>query len=228
MSGRLKFGAALVLPLVSVVLISQGAAAQSSDVVGIWNLETRNLAQRATGGVRNVLLRIEENGGVLQAQMTSPRSTFLDVETFRFENGAMYVAFGAYEYSLDVQGDQLSGTMFSPVDTVAVRGTRQNGTMYVGDEPEIFHTTRTAVLGHRTSLAPPREESDPAGWVKSRIDSPADLALIVRGHAVPFTNSADFEDDLLAYAGLRVTVLGVWVGERLEIEEITLATDGGR
>jgi hypothetical protein len=228
MSGRWKFRAALLLPLVSLVLFSQGAEAQSTSVAGIWNLEMRNLMMRASGGVRNVLLRIEEGAGGLQAQMTSPRNTFLDVETFRYEDGAMFVAFGAYDYSLMLEGGQLIGTMFSPVDTVSVVGTRQEGTMFVGDEPEIFHTTRTAVLGHRTSLAPPADEPDPVGWVRSRIDSPDDLAWIVRGHAVFFTNTAEFEDDLMAYAGRSVTITGVWVGERIQIEEIMLADDAAR
>jgi hypothetical protein len=127
-----------------------------------------------------------------------------------------------------LEGGQLIGTMFSPVDTVSVVGTRQEGTMFVGDEPEIFHTTRTAVLGHRTSLAPPEDEPDPVGWVTSRIDSAEDLAWIVRGHAVSFTNTAEFEDDLMAYAGRSVTITGVWVGERIQIEEIMLADDAAR
>ena len=224
MSGPLKFGAAVVLPWVSAVLISHNAGGQSTDVLGIWNLETRNLAQRATGGVRNVLLRIEQGDRGLQAQMTSPRSTFLDVQDFRYANGVMFVAFGAYEYTLDVEADRLTGMMFSPVDTVAVTGTRQEGTLFVGDEPEAYHSTRTAILGHRTSLAPPDDEPDPTGWVNNRIDSVQDLALIVRGHAVSFTNSADFEEDLLAYAGQRVSVTGLWIGERILIEAITLAS----
>ena len=228
MRGPAGLAAALALPWVSAVLISQGAWAQSTDVAGIWNLETRNLAMRATGGVRNVLLRIQESDGELQAQMTSPRSTFLDVQEFRYEDGAIYVAFGAYEYSMSLEGGRLTGTMFSPVDTVEVTGTRQQGTMYVGDEPEVFHSTRTAVLGHRTSLAPPRDEPDPVGWVRSRIESVEDLAFIVRGHPVSFDNAMEFEDELLAYAGRRVTITGVWVGERIQIEEIVLASDEGR
>jgi hypothetical protein len=210
------------------MLISQAAWAQSTDVVGIWNLETRNLAMRATGGVRNVILRIQESGGELQAQMTSPRSTFLDVQEFRYDDGELYVAFGAYEYTLNLEGGQLTGTMFSPVDTVRVTGRRQEGTMYVGDEPEVFHSTRTALLGHRTSLAPPDDEPDPVAWVRARIDSVEDVAFIVRGHPVSFENSAEFEDELMAYAGRRVTITGTWVGERIQIEEIELASDGGR
>ena len=232
MSGGRKFRAPLlavfVLPWMGTVLTSQHTVAQSTDVVGIWNLETRNLAQRATGGVRNVLLRVEEAGGRLQAQMTSPRSTFLDVQEFRYENGELFIAFGSYEYSLNVEGERLSGTMSSPVDTLVVSGNRQEGTMFVGDEPEIFHSTRTAILGHRTSLAPPDDEPDPVGWVKSRVDSLEDIALIVRGHAVSFTNAAAFEADLRAYAGHRVSVSGFWVGEQIQIEEIELASDEGR
>ena len=228
MSGGRKFRAALLVPWVAAILISQSTAAQATDVVGMWNLETRNLAQRATGGVRNVLLRIEEDGGRLRAQMTSPRSTFIEVQEFRYENGELFVAFGAYEYTLNVEGDRLSGTMFSPVDTLVVNGTRQEGTMFVGDEPEVFHSTRTAILGHRTSLAPPADEPDPVGWVKSRVESLEDIALIVRGHAVSFTNAAEFEEDLTAWAGQTVNVSGFWVGERIQIEEIALASDEDR
>ena len=227
MSRSVRFGAAVVLACVSAGSISQGAVAHSTDVVGIWNLETRNLAMRATGGVRNVLLRIQESGGELQAQMTSPRSTFLDVQEFRYEDGAMFVAFGAYEYSMDFDGGALIGTMTSPVDTVSVLGTRQAGTMYIGDEPSIFHSTRTAVLGLQSG-PPPDDESDPAGWVKARINSVEDLAFIVRGHPVSFTNAEEYEDDLLAYAGLRVSITGFWVGERIEIEELELASEGRR
>ena len=113
--------------------------------------------------------------------------------------------------------------MISPVDTLRVVGTRQQGTMYAGDEPEEFHTTRVAILGHRAGSAPPDSEPDPAGWLRSRIDSTEDLALIIRGTPVPFTNAADFEEVLLAYAGRRVSVTGVWVGERLRIDAIELA-----
>ena len=228
MSGPLKFGASLLLPWLSVALIAQSAEAQSDEVVGIWNLETRTLAQRATGGVRKVLLRIEHGAGGLEVQMTSPRATYLDVQEFRYGNGAMFVAFGAYEYSLYVDGDRVTGTMFSPLDTLTVTGTRQEGTLFVGDEPAVFRTTRTAILGHRKALAPPREETDPVGWVSSRIDSVEDLALIVRGHAVSFTNAVDFGEDLLAYAGQRVRVTGVWVGEQIQIEVLAPARPGSR
>ncbi len=227
MSGILKLGPVL-LPWLGGILISQGAVAQSPELIGVWNIETPNLAQRATGGLRKVLLRVEQNGGGLKAQMTSPRSTFLDVQEFRFDDGAMFVAFGAYEYTLNVEGDRLTGTMVSPVATVTVRGTRQEGAMFAGDEPQPFHTTRTALLGHRTRLAPPPNEIDPAAWVSSRVDSVQDLALIVRGHPVAFTNAIDFEEDLLAYAGQRVRVTGVWVGERIRIEVLTLAWSRGR
>jgi len=227
MSRRIKLGAVLILPWVGAALISHGAAAQS-NVTGMWNLETRNLAQRATGGVRHVLLRIEDNGGRLEAEMTSPRSTFLPVQEFRYENGTMFVAFGAYEYMLEVDGEELSGTMVSPIDTLAVNGHRQEGTMFVGDEPEVFVSTRTAVLGHRVSLAPPDDEPDPVAWVRSRVNSVDDIALIVRGHAVSFTNADEYEDELMAYAGRRVAVTGMWIGERINIEAISLAPENDR
>ena len=59
-------------------------------------------------------------------------------------------------------------------------------------------------------------------------DSVEDLALIVRGHAVSFTNALDFGEDLLAYAGQRVRVTGVWVGEQIQIEVLAPARPGSR
>ncbi len=204
-------------------LAGTGVAQSTSDVVGIWNLEMSNVAERATGGVRNVLLRVQEVDGRLQAEITSPRNDFLDVDSFQYRGGTISVEFGSYEYSLNLEDGELTGTMISPVDTLRVVGTRQQGTLYVGDEPEEFHTNRVAILGHRTGFIPPDGETDPGGWLRSRIESAEDLALIVRGTPVPFTNSADFEEALLAYAGQRVSVDGVWVGERLRIEAIELA-----
>jgi hypothetical protein len=191
--------------------------------LGIWNLETRIVMLRASGGIRNVLLRVEEVDGRLQAEITSPRSTFLEVDSFRFEDGRVSVEFGAYVYSLTFDDGELNGTVTSPVDTLRVVGTRQQSTMFAGDEPEEFHTVRVAILGLRTGLTPPDDEPDPGGWLRSRIDSTEDLALIVRGTPVPFTNAADFEEALLAYAGRRVSVSGIWVGARLRIDAIELA-----
>ena len=208
--------------LLALCVIGTPLAAQT-PVAGTWNLETRNIAMRATGGVRNVLLRIEETNGALSAQMTSPRNNFLDVTDFRLDGSRMRVRFGAYLYVLEVDGDRLTGTMTSPVDTLHVDGTRQQGLMYGGDEPEQYVATRSGFLGHRTYLAPPRDEADPVGWVRSRIDSVEDVALILRGIPVRFTNAPDFESQLTAYAGRRVDVTGEWVGERYRIHEIALA-----
>ena len=118
-----------------LAVISGQAVAQAPDPSGTWNLETRILAERATGGVRNVLLRIERRGDGYGAEMTSPRNTFLDVQEFRYEEDTITVRFGAYLYTLALEGDRLVGTMVSPVDTVAVSGRRQDGTMYAGDAP---------------------------------------------------------------------------------------------
>lgn len=216
--------AAIVAPGLALLLLAEPGIAQSpSDVVGIWNLETRIVMQRASGGVRNVLLRVEEVDGRLQAEITSPRSTFLEVDSFLFENGRVSVEFGAYVYSLTLDGGELNGTVTSPVDTLRVVGTRQQSSMFAGDVPEEFHTVRVAILGLRTGIVPPDDEPDPGGWLKSRFDSTEDLALIVRGTPVPFTNAADFEEALLAYAGRRVSVSGIWVGERFRIDAIELA-----
>ncbi len=196
------------------------ASAQALDPTGTWNLETRNLAERATGGVRNVLLRIEGSGDGYRAQMTSPRNTFLDVQDFRYEENTITVQFGAYRYTLTLEDDRLTGTMASPADTLAVSGRRQEGTMYAGDIPAEYVATRMGMLGHRVHLSPPEGDADPGGWVRNRMESVEDFALILRGIPVSFTNAEAFESELTALAGQRVRVTGAWAGERYRIDEI--------
>jgi hypothetical protein len=196
--------------------------------VGVWNVRSQDQTDRATGGVRVVLLRVQDEGGQLGAEMTSIRNTFLPVDEFRYEAGTLRVVFGSYTYTLRIDGDRLAGTLVSPLGTQPIEGERQHrGLMYVGDEPEPFQTTRAGVLGHRTLLEPPATESDPAGWVKNRIASVEDLALVVGRRAkmaVGFTNARDFERELLAHAGQTVTVVGTRVGDRLQIESIGSGT----
>ena len=217
---RLWLGAA-TLGLGLGFAVSPGcASAQSPDPAGTWNLETRNLAERATGGVRNVLLRIEASGDGYRAQMTSPRNTFLDVQQFEYEDSTITVQFGAYRYTLTVEDDRLTGRMASPVDTLAVSGRRQEGTMYAGDMPAEYVATRTGVLGHRVHLSPPEGDPDPGAWVRSRVESVEDFALILRGIPVSFMNPEEFESELSALAGREVRVTGIWVGERYRIDEI--------
>jgi hypothetical protein len=237
MGGRTRMGSAWLprlrwLWLAVAPWIGLGAGghlvAQTPGPTGIWNLETRNLAERATGGVRNVLLRVQESGGGFTAQMTSPRNNFLDVQEFRYDDGDIVVQFGAYLYTLRLEGDELTGTMTSPVDTASVVGRRQQGTMYFGDQPAEYVATRTGLLGHRTELAPPEDEADPAEWVRSRVETVNDFALILRGIPVSFANPEAFESELRAYAGRRVSVLGAWIGETYRIDEIRLEEEGGR
>ena len=223
MSRRARLTSCLALLAAGACLLPRGVGAQS-DPVGVWNVRSRDMTDRATGGVRAVLLRVQEAGGQLDAEITSVRNTFTPVDELRVDGATMRVVYGSYEYTLRVDGDALTGTLVSPLGTQEVEGLRQRETlMYVGDEPEEFRTTRPGVLGHATLLDPPREEPDPAAWVKSRIGSVDDLALIVGRRAkvaIPFTNAAEFSDELLLYAGKPVTVVGVWVGGALRIESI--------
>lgn len=216
--------ALVALCALGAVLLPAHAAEAQSDPVGVWNVRSRDMTDRATGGVRVVLLRVQEEGGELEADITSIRNAFTPVDEFRHERGTMRVVYGSYEYTLRVDGDVLTGTLVSPLGTQEVEGVRQHETLtYVGDEPDAFRTTRPGVLGHRTLLEPPQDEADPAGWVRRHIDSVGDLALVVGRRAkvaISFTNAEEFEDDLLRHAGQPVTVLGVWVGERLRIERI--------
>jgi hypothetical protein len=224
MRRRTTTPALIALCVAGAVLLPGHAAEAQSDPVGVWNVRSRDMTDRASGGVRVVLLRVQEVDGELAAEITSIRNEFTPVEEFRHERGTMRLVYGSYEYMLRVDGDVLTGTLVSPLGTQEVEGVRQSETLtYVGDEPDEFRTTRPGVLGHRTLLDPPQGESDPAGWVTSRIDSVGDLALIVGRRAkvaVSFTNAEEFADDLLRNAGRPVTVLGAWVGERLRIERI--------
>jgi hypothetical protein len=196
--------------------------------VGVSNLRAQDQTDRATGGVRVVLLRVQERNGALAADMTSIRNTFMPVDEFRYEGDALRVVFGSYTYTLHMDGDRMVGSVVSPLGTQDIEGTLQHrGLMYVGDEAEPFRTTRPGVLGHRALLEPPSTEADPAAWVRARISSVDDVALVVGRRAkvaVSFTNARAFEAELLALAGQPVTIVGTWVGERLEIESIEPGT----
>lgn len=223
MRRRARLTSSLALLAAGACLLPPGVGAQSS-AVGVWNIRSRDMTDRATGGVRAVLLRVQDLGGRLDAEITSVQNTFTPVDELRADGNTMRVVYGSYEYTLRIEGDALTGTLVSPLGTQDVEGLRQHETlMYVGDEPEEFRTTRPGVLGHATLLDPPREEADPSGWVRSRIASVDDLALIVGRRAkvaIPFTNAAAFADELLLNAGKPVTVVGVWVGGALRIESI--------
>ena len=127
------------------------------------------MTDRATGGVRVVLLRVEEENRELKAEITSIRNTFMPVDEFRWDDGTMHVSFGSYAYTLRVDGEHLTGTVASPLGTQQIEGERQHRTlMYVGDEGIAFRTQRTGVLGVATdglgtvtgSVRPPAPDLD--------------------------------------------------------------------
>ena len=173
-----------------------------------------------------MLLRLEEIDGEFEGELTSIRDTFLPVDGLRVAGGEMSFGFGAYEYTLELDGDRVTGTVVSPLGTQEVSGSRQDGTLMY-DRPEEFRTQREGVIGHRIELAPPEEEQDPAAWVLGRVQSPEDLALIVflSNHkvAVSFVNAEDFEMQLRAHAGQRVKITAVWEADKLRLESIEAA-----
>lgn len=222
MRGRLAVVAAVAA---AVVLGGSGLSAQDSPV-GVWNIRSNDLTARATGGVRVVLLRVEQAGRGYDAEMTSIRNSFAPVDDFRYDDGEMQVTFGSYVYTLEVDGDRLTGKLESPLGTQQIEGQRQSRTlMYVGDDGIEFRTTRTGVLGLATEAGPPTDAADPHGWVTSRVRTLDDLALLNGRARVPvrFTNAQQFERQLRELAGARVTIVGVWEGERIRIESIERA-----
>ncbi|HUF77200.1 MAG TPA: hypothetical protein VMM35_13020 [Longimicrobiales bacterium] len=225
---RRSHTAALIAALAAGAALLPSTVAAQAEPVGVWNIRSRDMTDRATGGVRVVLLRVERAGGGLAAEITSIRNTFMPVDELTYERGTLRVVHGSYAYNLRIQGDELTGTLESPLGTQEVEGVRQHETLtYVGDEADPFRTTRPGVLGHRTLLEPPAQEPDPAGWVRSRIESVDDLALVVGRRAkvaIPFTNAREHEAVLLRWAGQPVTVVGVWVGEAIRIEAIEPGT----
>jgi hypothetical protein len=206
------------------------------DPVGTWNLKSSEVPGQRLGGTmppaplssgagKTVVLKVEEADGELRAQMTSVADSLLEVDEFRLEDGTMFVEFGAYEYTLSLDGDRVTGTVVSPLGEFEIAGNRQDtGLLYVG-EPEEFYTSHPGVVGHRTELAPPEDVEDPAAWVRERVQSAEDLVLItdLGRIAIEFTNTAAFEEELLGYAGQEVRVSGTWRGEKIEIDTIELA-----
>jgi hypothetical protein len=215
------------LPAFLVALAAAGAVEAQSSPVGVWNIQSNDMTDRATGGVRVVLLRVEQQGRDLAAEITSIRNTFMPVDEIRYDDGTMHVSYGSYEYTLRVDGDRLTGTMTSPLGTQEVEGQRQHRTlMYVGDEGIEFRTRRTGVLGLAAdNSGPATDDPNPKAWVTSRMTSVDDLALLNGRARVPvrFANARDFEAQLRDLAGSRVTVVGTWVGEKILIESIEVA-----
>jgi hypothetical protein len=215
------------LPAFLVALAAAGTVEAQSSPVGVWNIQSNDMTDRATGGVRVVLLRVEQQGRDLAAEITSIRNTFMPVDEIRYDDGTMHVSYGSYEYTLRVDGDRLTGTMTSPLGTQEVEGQRQHRTlMYVGDEGIEFRTRRTGVLGLAAdNSGPATDDPNPKAWVTSRMTSVDDLALLNGRARVPvrFANAQDFEAQLRDLAGSRVTVVGTWVGEKILIESIEVA-----
>ena len=199
-----------------------GLEAQSP--VGVWNIQSNDMTDRATGGVRIVLLRVEEQGRELAAEITSIRNTFMPVDEIRYDDGTLHVLYGSYAYTLRVDGDRLTGTLTSPLGTQEVQGHRQHRTlMYAGDEGIEFRTQRTGVLGVASDTSgPENDDPNPKAWVSSRMKTVDDLALLNGRARVPvqFANARDYEAKLRELAGSRVTVVGVWVGDKILIESI--------
>jgi hypothetical protein len=218
---------AAALALCAAGAATAGLSAQDSPV-GVWNIRSHDMTDRATGGVRVVLLRVRQAERGHDAEITSIRNAFTAVDEFRYEGGTMHVVFGAYEYALRIEGGDVTGTVVSPLGTQQAEGFRQHRTlMYVGDEGAEFHTVRSGWLGDRNGQLPPEGEPDRAGWMRSRIASVEDLALLAGNRVrvpVQFTNARDFERQLLALAGTRVTLRATWVGERLRLESVEPAT----
>lgn len=188
----------------AAVLPAVGGLAAQEGPVGVWNIRSNDMTDRATGGVRVILLRVAQANRGYAAEITSIRNTFTPVDEFTFERGTMRVAFGDYLYTLRVDGEDLTGTVASPLGTQTVAGFRQHRTlMYVGDESDEFETTRTGFLGDRGGQLPPDGEPNRAGWMRSRISSVDDLALLAGNRVqvpVQFTNAREFESQLLALA----------------------------
>ena len=231
MEGWLRYRVKLDKPI-----IPSSAQLAGSSPVGTWNVKPEDVRQPIRGR-ETVILRVEQSDGDLRAQMTAVDGRLLDVDAFRFEGDTMFVEFGAYEYVLSLNGDRAAGTVISPFGELAIIGSRQDtGLLYVG-EPQAFYTTRPGVIGHRTEFAPPEDAADPVAWVMQRVQSPEDLALIVTRFtgqavaavsssgrlAIEFTNAAEFEEELLGYAGQRVQLKGTWRGDKIEIDTIELA-----
>ena len=124
-------GAGVAAAALAAAALVAGACSTSApvDPTGMWNLKSGDLTNRATGGVRTVLVRVQEIDDALQAEITSIRGDFLPVQSFAYEDGEMSLKLGAYEYTLNIAGDDIDGTVVSPLGTQQIVGFRQYDTL---------------------------------------------------------------------------------------------------
>lgn len=192
------------------------ALAQAADPVGIWNLRIKvgNIGE----GFRTVLVRVERQAARLVAHATGVTADLREVEDLSFSNGTLHFFTGAYEYSLQVRADTVTGTVTSPAGRQDVTGTRQTTLGYDGDVPDVLRKTWTGVVGHRVDGVPP--PGDAVAWLTARIASPADLVIWQRRVAVGFTNAETHRATLVAQAGRTVVVDGAWRTDKIEITAV--------
>jgi hypothetical protein len=203
----------------AVVLACTLSVQADARLAGIWNLKVP--VGNIGAGVRTVLLKVEEKGGRLTAKITNIGNKAEDVDKLEVSDGRLVVEYGAYKYDLKiVDDDRIAGTVTSPSGAHQVTGARQEKLLYAGDDPAPFHRFWIGSVGLRTDGAPPTGEPDPAGWIKRRMKSPADLVLVARRQAIGFSNAEAFASVLLQHAGRPVTVTGTWQVDRIAIEKV--------
>jgi hypothetical protein len=200
-----------------VALACSGVVAAAQEPAGLWNLKIRPDSQGPP--VRTVLLKVEQADGKLRAQVSGLRNDLRPADKVAFESGSLVVEYGAYTYTLKLEGDELHGTVTSPTGTQHVDGARQKTLSFYGDAPPPLTKEWTGVLVPRSG-PPPQGEADPVSWVKARAARAEDLVLWARRTPIEFTNASAFADVLMQQAGRTVTIAGTWKTDRIEIDQI--------
>jgi hypothetical protein len=222
------YGAALLMMASPAKVLSQQQGPIPDAYQGVWNITMVSLSERPTRGTRNVLVRISEvdDGSDLEVALTNLRNEFVPVSDVTYDDAARVLSFryGAFEYSLSFESNnELSGHVVSPAGDQPLSGARQaeGDLRFVGDREPPFLASRPGVIGHITEFAPPNDVTNPGEWVRSRISSPGDWALVIRqGVSIGFTNAAEFADTLAKNAGQRVDMTATWIGDKMEIVHI--------
>jgi hypothetical protein len=187
----------IALWVVAALLSYPGQTLADASPVGNWNLKIK--VGHVGEGIRVVIMQITEKKGELDVRVSRMNGQLEAADEFNYENGRLYVAQGAYEYTLTFDKDTVKGTVVSPAGEQEITGKRQESIRMGGDEGEPLRRSWRGML----------ERKDDRLIVKTG-----------QGYELGFLNPEEFRDDLTRLEGTRVEVTGWWIKTGIKIQKI--------